>query len=317
MDFFKRNLFNLLAAIPIALLSTGTLVINIYLAKYGVIDLSVIDGRAAFVGFVCLIQLIGFVVFWLTLTSFSGSFGELKIICANLAFKPIAYSVLIYLFVGGIGGLTKIDRWGFEWHTGKIFISAVTVVVGYIMLFGINPFLHDKHPKSAIFRGLFRRVCLAAIVYGSCCAILLAILVNEFWLVLKTYLTVSFWLFFWTASIWASRSDMSAGAVIEGASLFSNDGKLSVLDGVFYLLVMMGALLSYVAIYARDIYPHESTNVGGGLYAYSRLVMVDGEIVSGKIVHSNGEYVYISSEDRLIQLPISNVREYRYSAESE
>lgn len=63
--------------------------------------------------------------------------------------------------------------------------------------------------------------------------------------------------------------------------------------------------------YSKNIFPNISNNMGGGYYKYNTVVLDDDSVITGKIIHSNAEYIYIIEEDeKLSQYPISTIRSY-------
>ena len=63
--------------------------------------------------------------------------------------------------------------------------------------------------------------------------------------------------------------------------------------------------------YSKNIFPHISSNMGGGYYKYNTIVLEDDTIITGKIIHSNAEYIYvIEEEEKLSQYPINMINSY-------
>ena len=70
--------------------------------------------------------------------------------------------------------------------------------------------------------------------------------------------------------------------------------------------------------YSKNIFPHISSNMGGGYYKYNTIVLDDDSVVTGKIIHSNSEYIYlIEEEEKLSQYQIDKIKAYEITKPNE
>ncbi len=94
------------------------------------------------------------------------------------------------------------------------------------------------------------------------------------------------------------------------SSFFNKKGKIDLLDIsqalLFFLFIGMLCLFSY----SKNIFPLLPCNLDGGYYKYNTIVLDDDSIITGKIIHSNVEYIYIIEEDKLSQYPIDKIKAY-------
>ena len=97
MEFIKKNIFSILTSIPIIFLAVGAIVISNYLTEFGVIDFPVFNGRTVFVGFVALLQLLFFIIFWYMFISCKGSIKELLFLIINPLWKTIVFSNIVFM----------------------------------------------------------------------------------------------------------------------------------------------------------------------------------------------------------------------------
>ena len=52
--------------------------------------------------------------------------------------------------------------------------------------------------------------------------------------------------------------------------------------------------------------------MGGGYYKYNTIVLEDDTIITGKIIHSNSEYIYlIEEEEKLSKYQIDKIKAYK------
>ncbi len=97
----------------------------------------------------------------------------------------------------------------------------------------------------------------------------------------------------------------------EDVSKFTKTGKIGKLDYAFTALYFIGAIMVFLMTYSRHVFPNISSNLGGGAYKYNTIIMDDDSSITGKIIHSNSEYIYlIEEENKLSQYPIDKIKAY-------
>ena len=115
-------------------------------------------------------------------------------------------------------------------------------------------------------------------------------------------------------SIWNRKHKENTNEKWEVSSFFNKNGKVGILDIslalLFFLFVGMMCLFSY----SKNIFPLLPCNLGGGYYKYNTIVLEDDTIITGKIIHSNSEYIYlIEEEEKLSQYQIDKIKAYEIS----
>ena len=67
----------------------------------------------------------------------------------------------------------------------------------------------------------------------------------------------------------------------------------------------------FLMTYSKYAFPNISSNLGGGAYKYNTIIMDDDSSITGKIIHSNSNFIYvIEEENKLSQYPINKIKTY-------
>ena len=97
----------------------------------------------------------------------------------------------------------------------------------------------------------------------------------------------------------------------EDVSKFTKTGKIGKLDYAFTVLYFIGSIMIFLMTYSKYEFPNISSNLGGGAYKYNTIIMDDDSSITGKIIHSNSNFIYvIEEENKLSQYPINKIKTY-------
>ena len=310
MEFIKKNIFSILTAIPVILIAVGSMVISLYLSKFGVIDFPVFDGRTILIGFIALLQLAVFIILWYTHISCKGALNDLPILFINPIWKTIVFSVAIFMFTGQTNSLADFEFLGWTWYSKILFFLSMFSFVGFSILLSGKEYIDNGIKNDKLGRMAFFTGSGATII--SIVPVTLLLIGNEIFRgIFLTYCYMSFVLFIQTMQLWAIRNDRSRGIKVEESSLFSKDKRLTKMDYACFVFWLLLVMIINLSNYSANIFPYVSTNLGGGKYKYSELITEDGKTIKGKIIHTNGQYVYLYKDSILRQLSISKIVEYK------
>ena len=311
MEFIKKNIFSILTSIPIIFLAVGAIVISNYLAEFGVIDFPVFNGRTVFVGFVALLQLLVFIILWYTFISCKGSIEELLFLIINPLWKTIVFSNIVFMLtLSKSNNLADFEFLGWIWYSKPLVSLSTFSFLGFFILLVGKEYI-DNGIKNDKIGKIFFWVGLIFTLISIIPIILLLIKNEKYRGVFSTYGYMSLILFIQTFQIWAIRNDKSRGLNVEEYSLFSKDKKLNKMDYIFFIFWLLIVIIINLSNYSTNIFPNISTNLGGGKYKFSELLLEDGNIIRGKIIHTNGDYLYLYDDPVLKQISISKIIEYK------
>lgn len=67
----------------------------------------------------------------------------------------------------------------------------------------------------------------------------------------------------------------------------------------------------FLMTYSKYEFPNISSNLGGCAFKYNTIIMDDGSSITGKIIHSNSNFIYVIEEkNKLSQYPINKIKTY-------
>ena len=138
-NYIKEHLFQLLGLIPVCFIAIGAFVLNIYLYKFGIIDIALFDSKTIFIGFVAVFQII---CYFFLFCSFFGT-EKLKtdnriiLFVVNMLWKPVLFTIIVYsTFVGDDYMKLHFSEWRCNFER---IVMAISIVA-----FGGLVFLHSE-----------------------------------------------------------------------------------------------------------------------------------------------------------------------------
>ena len=311
MEFLKKNIFNIITVIPIILLAVGSLVLSKYLSQFGVIDFPVFNGRTILVGFVAFLQLILFIIIWYTFLNIRGNNKkELYFLIFNAIWKPLVFGNTVFLLSAYVNELDDFEFLGWIWYSKILLVLTLFSFMGFMILLSGKEYIDNGIKKDKLGR---ITLCLGGgLTLVSFFPMLILLINNDIYRnIISTYGYVSFILFFQSFLAWAIKNDKTRGIPVEESSLFSKEKKFTLMDYVFYLFWVMLILIINLFNYSSKVFPYIDTNLGGGKYKFSELILDDASVIKGRVVHTNSDYVYIYEESTLKQIPIIKISEYK------
>ena len=130
--------------------------------------------------------------------------------------------------------------------------------------------------------------------------------------IFKVYIYVSIFFSAFLLIKWVREKNKSKNN--NNISKFNKNGKFGKLDFAFALLYVILVIMVFLLTYSKHVFPCITNNLGGGYYKYNTLILEDDSSITGKIIHSNSEYIYlIEEEDKLSQYPINKIKAYEIS----
>ena len=303
--FFKDHLFQLIYLIPVSFIAIGSFVLNIYLNQFGIIDVALFDSKTIFVGFIAVFQLLSFLIVLCTLVGKMDSLHDVIVLIFCIIWLPIFFSILVYMYSGNLSNIESVIE---EWKYRLLNSISAASVIPFLYLIKNRYYIHnlklaDKTNKIFIcIFSCFEIISLTTAFFIACKDSIFK----------STYMTYLYYVLF---SIPFLLSFLGDGFPYinkkAGVALFKNEGKLEKMDYYFIFLYLIILFMITLNNYSKNIFPHISSNMGGGYYKYNTIVLEDDTIITGKIIHSNAEYIYvIEEEEKLSQYPINMINSY-------
>ena len=303
--YFKDHLFQLVYLIPVSFIAIGSFVLNIYLNQFGIIDVALFDSKTIFVGFIVVFQLIAFFFIFCTFIGNRDSIDRGILLIISIPWKSIVFSILVYMYSGNMDNLkTLYSDWRYYLINPVCIICILCFVYLVLSQNSIQNWkFNNKGDKviTLIFIGIE-----FITIYISC---YLLCEDNTFKDILKMYLCLSLMYVPCCVSILDGRFPFINKG--EDNSLFCQNSKPIKLDYLFICLYFLVVFMFSLSFYSKKVFPYISNNMGGGYYKYNTIVLTDNSVITGKIIHSNSNYIYIvEEENKLSQYLIDKIRAY-------
>ncbi len=303
--YIKDHLFQLIYLIPVSFIAIGSFVLNIYLNQFGIIDIALFDSRTIFVGFITVFQLLSFLVVLCTLIGKLDSFHDVIVLIICVFGLPILFSILVYMYSGNLNNLETVIE---DCKYRLLKATSASGIITFLYFLGNRNVIQnfktsDKSNKISIcIMTTLEIILLTTASFISCKD-------NVFKEFYKVYL------YYGITSIPFIVSVLGDGFPFVNRKanlvLFKYDGKPIKIDYCFIILYLLVLFMITLNNYSKNIFPYISNNMGGGYYKYNTIILEDDSIISGKIIHSNSEYIYcIEEEDKLSQYPIDKIKAY-------
>ena len=304
-EYIKEHLFQFLYLIPVSFIAIGSFVLNIYLNQFGIIDVALFDSKTIFVGFIAVFQLICFFFFWAIFVLKFTDPSRFIFLIINCFYKSILFSFFIVSFL-----CTSITTGSTEPHPAFIIFLVVGILITSLMLE-----LNSETSQWSTGK-LVDRVFLIVELLLSISSIIVCVyfitkdrVLYEFF---KVYTYVSLYFSGFLLIRWLREKTKNART--EEVSKFNKNGKFGRLDFAFALLYVIVVIMLFLMTYSKHVFPCISNNLGGGYYKYNTIVLDDDSVITGRIIHSNTEYIYVIEEEgKLSQYPIDKIKTYEIS----
>ena len=304
--FFKDHLFQLIYLIPVSFIAIGSFVLNIYLNQFGIIDVALFDSKTIFVGFITVFQLLSFLIVLCTLVGKMNSIHDVIVLIICVFALPILFSILVYMYSGNLDNLETVIE---DWKYRLLKATSLAGIIAFLYFLGNRNIIQnfksaDKSNKIFIcIFSCFEMVSLTIAFFIACKD-------SIFKSIYMTYFYYSlFSILFLLSFLGDGFPYINKKA---GVALFKNEGKLEKIDYCFIFLYLLILFMFTLNNYSKNIFPHISSNMGGGYYKYNTIVLEDDTIITGKIIHSNSEYIYlIEEEEKLSQYQIDKIKAYK------
>lgn len=303
--FFKDHLFQLIYLIPVSFIAIGSFVLNIYLNQFGIIDVALFDSKTIFVGFIAVFQLLSFLIVLCTLVGKMNSIHDVIVLIICVFALPILFSILVYMYSGNLDNLETVIE---DWKYRLLKATSLAGIIAFLYFLGNRNIIQnfksaDKSNKISIcIMASLEIIVLTTASFISCKDII-------FKEIYKSYLYYSITSIPFIVSVLGDGFpfvNKKANLV-----LFKYDGKPIKIDYCFIILYLLVLFMITLNNYSKKIFPYISNNMGGGYYKYNTIVLDDDSVITGKIIHSNSEYIYlIEKEDKLSQYPIDKIKAY-------
>lgn len=300
--FIKENLFKIISLIPVCFIALGAFILNIYLNQFGIIDVALFDSRTIFVGFVALFQIICFFFFWAMHILKYTCPNRILFLIINCFLKSVVFSVVVANFLGNSDNSANPEP-----HP----VFVVFLIIGIIMTFIIL----ESNSKGNLWNTgklINKSIYILGLIY-SISSLMFSVYLIEKDQVLSeifevyNYLNIYFSLFLFIR--WCR--DKNSTEPDEDVSKFTKTGKIGKLDYAFTVLYFIGSIMVFLMTYSKYAFPNISSNLGGCAYKYNTIIMDDDSSITGKIIHSNSNFIYvIEKENKLSQYPINKIKTY-------
>ena len=305
-NYIKEHFFQLITLVPVIFISLGSFILNIYLYQFGIIDIALFDARTIFIGFIAFSIFIAYFLFWFSLIDITGKPKQILLFLINEIWKAAIFSFLIYTYL--VQDKEPVDLSKTIIHIFDTGAYNVFATLPLLYLFKKDFDSFSSQDKAS--KGFLIFYCIS-IAVSTISIIGLAFFIISLRKILMSFLFFGGMCISLSFSIWNRKHKESINEKWEVSSFFNKKGKIGLLDIsqalLFFLFIGMLCLFSY----SQNIFPLLPCNLGGGYYKYNTIVLDDDSIITGKIIHSNVEYIYIiEEEDKLSQYPIDKIKAY-------
>lgn len=305
-NYIKDHFFQLITLIPVIFISLGSFILNIYLYQFGIIDIALFDARTIFIGFMAFSIFMAYFLFWFSLIDITGKPKQILLFLINEIWKAAIFSFLIYTYL--VQNKEPIDLSKTVIHIFDTGAYNVFATLPLLYLFKKDFDNFSSQDKTS--KGFLIFYCIS-IAVSTVSIIGLAFYINSLRKILMSFIFFGGMCISLSFSIWNRKHKENTNEKWEVSSFFNKNGKVGILDIslalLFFLFVGMMCLFSY----SKNIFPQIPCNLGGGYYKYNTLILEDDSSRTGKIIHSNSEYIYlIEGEDKLSQYPIDKIKAY-------
>lgn len=297
--FIKENLFKIISLIPVCFITLGAFILNIYLNQFGIIDVALFDSRTIFVGFVALFQIICFFFFWAMHILKYTCPNRIIFLIINCFLKSVVFSVVVANLLGNSDNP--------EPHPVFVVFLIIGIIITFIIL--------ESNSKGNLWNTgklINKSIYILGLIYSISSLIFSVYLIEKDQVLSEifevyNYLSIYFSLFLFIR--WCR--DKNSIEPDEDVSKFTKTGKIGKLDYAFTILYFIGSIMVFLMTYSKYAFPNISSNLGGCAYKYNTIIMDDDTPITGKIIHSNSNFIYvIEEENKLSQYPINKIKTY-------
>ena len=300
--FIKENLFKIISLIPVCFIALGAFILNIYLNQFGIIDVALFDSRTIFVGFVALFQIVCFFFFRSMHILQYISPNRIIFLIINCFLKSVVFTVAVANLLGNSDNSANPEP-----HPVLVVFLIIGIIITFIIL--------ESNSKGNLWNTgklINKSIYILGLIY-SISSLMFSVYLIEKDQVLSeifevyNYLSIYFSLFLFIR--WCR--DKNSTEPDEDVSKFTKTGKIGKLDYAFTVLYFIGSIMVFLMTYSKYAFPNISSNLGGGAYKYNTIIMDDDSSITGKIIHSNSNFIYvIEEENKLSQYPINKIKTY-------
>lgn len=300
--FIKENLFKIISLIPVCFIAFGAFILNIYLNQFGIIDVALFDSRTIFVGFVALFQIICFFFFWAMHILKYTCPNRIIFLIINCFLKSVVFTVSVATLLGNSDNSANPES-----HPVFVVFLIIGIIITFIIL--------ESNSKGNLWNTgklINKSIYILGLIY-SISSLMFSVYLIEKDQVLSeifevyNYLSIYFSLFLFIR--WCR--DKNSTEPDEDVSKFTKTGKIGKLDYAFTVLYFIGSIMFFLMTYSKYEFPNISSNLEGCAFKYNTIIMDDGSSITGKIIHSNSNFIYVIEEkNKLSQYPINKIKTY-------
>lgn len=300
--FIKENLFKIISLIPVCFIAFGAFILNIYLNQFGIIDVALFDSRTIFVGFVALFQIICFFFFWAMHILKYTCPNRIIFLIINCFLKSVVFTVSVATLLGNSDNSANPES-----HPVFVVFLIIGIIITFIIL--------ESNSKGNLWNTgklINKSIYILGLIY-SISSLMFSVYLIEKDQVLSeifevyNYLSIYFSLFLFIR--WCR--DKNSTEPDEDVSKFTKTGKIGKLDYAFTVLYFIGSIMIFLMTYSKYEFPNISSNLEGCAFKYNTIIMDDGSSITGKIIHSNSNFIYVIEEkNKLSQYPINKIKTY-------
>lgn len=304
--FLKKHLFQLIYLIPVSFIAIGSFVLNIYLNQFGIIDVALFDAKTIYIGFISCSIFLAYFLFWFSLMEITGKPKQIFLFFINEIWKASIFSFLLYTFLMNHEAIDVTKNTVLHLlDTGAFFCFTTLPLIYHYKNDYDNFEKQDKMSKIILISYYI------GIGISTCSIIGLSVFISTLRKILISFFYFGVLCISLSFSIWNRKNKENSNREWIVSSFFNKNNKIGTLDIAFTLLFLLFAGMGCLFSYSKNIFPQLPCNLGGGYYKFNTLVLEDDSSITGKIIHSNSEYIYlIEEEGKLSQYPIDKIKAY-------
>ena len=291
----------------IGITAFGTIINNIHLGLFNLVDFNIVQTRSIYVGFIFSIFMLAHLVYYLALIDTKDILKNkyIEIVYKTIIKLVLVSNFLFYLLNFDLVSSTIVDSSNYEKfliHGG--FLSFLAI----ISLYGLGLDIYRTDPKHIWAKLCFIYPIIFFIVLSLGSFVYNIFNFSEFKKLFNYELYFAIFFLLTLTMLFAAKIDASKGIKFIDASLFSKSprDKKYWLEDIFLIVYITGMIFIFLYTYSSKIYPLLDVKYGGGK---PKLIIIDyqRELIKGELIYQDNEKYYLLNDSTILFLDKNKV----------
>jgi hypothetical protein len=300
MELLSAKNITIFSIAIIAIAAFGTIINNLYLGTFNLIDFDIVQTKSIYIGFIFTVFIIAHVLYYFSLIDTKEILNNSSFeILYKFVIKLILLSTALFFFLNIAEIQMKIYSCNaFE----KILVEMGGLNLFFIGgLFIIRSTAINSNDKSRLFFVVFKIPVILSVSIGLMAFFYYFITFPNFVTIFiyESYFAILFFLYI--APQYAAALDRKNNFQPRIYSLFTKSefNKNDLFEQLFFILSIIGMFMILLNNYSYKIYPYIDTNYGGGK-PKSIIIDYQDKLVKGKLIYQDNTYYYISKDSTIL-----------------